>query len=85
MRDVGGEGLDRVEAAVERLRHFAQGAREMADLVRARGEIGNLLAGPDAAPDALGRVGEAAHRFGDRVGERQRQQQHHGCEHGEKP
>ena len=84
VRDIGGEAFDRVETVVERLRHFAQGARQMADLVRARGEIGNLLSGPDATPDALCRFREPAHRFGDRVGERQRQHQHHGCEHREK-
>ena len=63
---------------------MSRSARDkMADLVRARGEIGNLLARPDAAPHALGGVGEPAHRLGDRVGERQRQHQHHRREHQE--
>ena len=31
--DIGGEGLDRVDAVVERRRHVAQRARQMADLV----------------------------------------------------
>ena len=70
MRDIGGEALDRVDAVVERLRHVAQRAREMADLVGARGEIGDLLARLDAAPHPLGRLGELAHRLGDRAGER---------------
>ena len=44
VRDVGREALDRVDAVVERPRHVAQRARQMADLVRAAGEIGDLLA-----------------------------------------
>ena len=36
MRDIGGETLDRLDAVVERARHVAQRARQMADLV-ARG------------------------------------------------
>ena len=48
VRDVGGEALDRLDPVVERLRHVAQRAREMADLVRAVGEIGDLLRDLDA-------------------------------------
>ena len=33
MRDVGGEALDRLDAAVERVGHVAQRAGQMADLV----------------------------------------------------
>ena len=61
MGDVGGEHLDRLDAVIERAGHVAQRAGEMADLVAAAGEIGNLDAGPDAAADALGAVGEPAH------------------------
>ena len=57
--------------------------RQMADLVGARGEVGDLLARFDAAPHALGRLGEFAHRLGDGVGERQRQHQHHRRQHQE--
>ena len=44
MRDIGGEALDRLDAAVERLGHLAERAREMADFVGAIGEVGDLLA-----------------------------------------
>ena len=54
MRHVGGEHLDRLDAVIERIRHVAQRAGEMADLVAAEREIGNLDAGLDAASDALG-------------------------------
>ena len=43
VRDIGGETLDRVKTIVERLGHIAQRAGQMTDLVRSRGEIGNLL------------------------------------------
>ena len=36
MRDVGGEALDRLDAAVERVGHVAQRAGQMADLVAPR-------------------------------------------------
>ena len=85
VRDVRGEALDRVDPVVERLGHVAQGAREMADFVRAVGEVGNLLARLDAAPHALGRLGELAHRLGDRIGERQRKHQHHRRQDQEEP
>ncbi len=71
MGDVGGEHLDRLDAVIERIRHVAQRAGEMSDLVAAAGEIGNLDAGPDPATDALGTVGEPAHRARD--GARQQQ------------
>ena len=70
MRDIGGETLNRVQTIIERLRHIAQRAGQVTDLVRSRGEIGNLLARPDAPPHAFGRIGEPPDRFGDRVGER---------------
>ena len=57
--------------------------RQMADLVGAGGEVGDLLARLDAAPHPLGGVGELAHRLGDGVGERQRQHQHHRRQHQE--
>ena len=42
--DIGGEALDGVEPAVERLGHVAQRARQVADFVCAAREVGNLLA-----------------------------------------
>ena len=44
VRDIGGEALDRLDAVVERLGHVAQRPAEMADLVAAVGEVGDLLA-----------------------------------------
>ena len=44
VRDIGGETFNRVQTIVERPRHIAQRARQVTDLVRSRGEIGNLLA-----------------------------------------
>ena len=69
MCDIGGEAFNCVQTIIERLRHLAQRARQVTDLVRSRGEIGNLLARPDATPHAFGRVGEPPDRFGDCVGE----------------
>src|ERR1700722_14304487 len=48
----------------------------MPDLVAAAGEVGNFDAGLDAIADALGRVGEAAHRAGDGARQQKRQQHH---------
>ncbi len=78
MGDVGGEHLDRLDPAIERVGHFAQRAGEMADLVAAAGEIGNLDAGLDAAADALGTVGQPSHRTRDRARQQQRQHDHDG-------
>ena len=72
VRDIGGETLNRVETVIERLGHIAQRAGQVADLVRSRSEIGNLLSRPDAPPHAFRRIGEPADGFSDRVGERQR-------------
>ena len=44
VRDVGGEALDRLDAGVERVGHVAQRDRQIADLVPAVGEVGDLLA-----------------------------------------
>ena len=71
MGDVGGEHLDRLDAAVERVGHVAQGAGQMPDLVAAAGEVGNLDASLDTAADALGAVGEAPHGAGDRTRQQQ--------------
>ena len=65
------------------MRHFPQRAREVADLVGAGGEVGDLLPRPDAAPDPLRRGRQPPHRLGDRVGEGQRQDEHHRGEHDE--
>ena len=81
VRDIGGETLDRVKPVIERLRHIAQRAGQVTDLVGSRGEIRDLLSRPDAAPHALRRIGEPADGFGDRIGEGERQNQHHDGEH----
>ena len=74
--DVGGEALDRVDAAVEGAGHLAQRAGEMPDLVRSGGEIRDLLARLDASADPLGGLGKAPHRAGDGAGEQHRQHDH---------
>ncbi len=76
--DVGGEHLDRLDPVIERARHVAQRAREMADFVAAAGEVGNLDAGADPAADPFGAVGEPPHRPCDGAGQCQRQHNHHG-------
>src|SRR6202022_3472231 len=58
--DICRKALNRIEAIVERLSHLPQSSREMADLVGAGGEIRNLLARADSAPDTLSRIGETA-------------------------
>ncbi len=50
VRDVGGETLDRLDAAVERVGHLAKRAGELADLVAPVGEVGNL---PAPVPEGL--------------------------------
>ena len=45
MRDIGGEMLDRIHAAPDRLGHLAHRDGEIADLIPARGEIGDLRRG----------------------------------------
>ena len=77
MRDIGGESFDRLDAVVQRVGHVAQRAGQMTDLVAAAGEIRNFDARPDAAANALGAVGKAAHRAGDGACQQQRQHDHH--------
>ena len=43
--DIGGEALDRLDAGIERVRHVAQRLRQIADLVLAVGEVGDLTRG----------------------------------------
>jgi hypothetical protein len=76
MGNVGGEHLDRLDAAVERIGHVAQRPGEMANLVAASAEIGDLDAGLDAATDAFGAIGKPSHRAGDRARQQQRQHDH---------
>ncbi len=80
MGDVGGEHLDRLDAAIERIRHVAQRAREMADLVAARSEIGDFQAVVHAAAHAFGSGGKPADRLGDGAGEKDGQK--HGDQNG---
>ena len=78
MCDIGGEALDRLDAAVERMGHLAERAREMADFVGSIGEVGDLLARSYASLNAFGRLGELTQGFGDRIGLRDRENEHHG-------
>ncbi len=77
MRDIGGEALDRLDAAVERVGHVAQRAGQMPDLVAAPGEIRNLDAIADAPAHPLRAVGKPAHRPGDGAREQNRQHDHY--------
>ena len=72
--DIGGEALDRVHAQPERLRHVAQRARELADLVAAAAEIGDRVAAVAIAPHPFGGGGQPQDRPGDGAGEIDRQQ-----------
>ena len=83
VRHVRGEALDGVDAVVERLRHVAQRARQVADLVGAAGEVGDLLARLRAPAHPLGRLRQAADRAGDGAGEEQRQDDHDHGRHQE--
>ena len=67
MGHVGGEHFDRLDPVIERVRHVAQRAGEMSDLVAPAGEIGALDPRTDAATDALGAVGKPAHRTRNRA------------------
>ncbi len=62
MRDVGGEALDRVHAAPDRLGHVAERAGEVADLVAAAREIGDRRRAAFGTPDAFGGVGQSMDR-----------------------
>ena len=73
VRDVGGEALDGVDALVERSGHVAERAGQMADLVGAVGEVGDLGARLDAVAHPLGRRREPAQRAGDGAGEDHRE------------
>ncbi len=90
MAHVGGEALDRVHPLMQRVRHLAQHAGQLADLVAALGEPEVVAAlRTIAAPDALRRRGEPQHRLRDGLREVKRQQngrQHRAgedAEHGE--
>ncbi len=76
MRDVGREGLDRLDAVVERVGHVAQRTGQVADFIAAAGKIGNLNARSDAAANTLRAVGETPHRPRDGAGQQQRQHDH---------
>ena len=75
VRDVGGEALDRLDTAVERIGHVPQRPGQVSDLVAPVAEIGDLDPRPDAAAHQLRAFGEAAHRSGD--GSREQERQHH--------
>ncbi len=77
VRDVGGEALDRVDAAVERVGHVPQRAREMPDLVAPLGEVGDLDPRANAPAHELRAFGQPPHRSRDGAGEQERQHHHH--------
>ena len=83
VRHVGGEALDGLDAIVKGAGHVAQGAGEMADLVRAGGEIRDLHPRLDTPAHPFGRRRELAHRIGDGAGEQHREQHHHHRRHQE--
>ena len=83
MRNVRRKALDRLDAAIERIGHFAQRAGELADLVAPVGEIGNLLARLDAAAHRLGGIGKPPHGSGDGAREQHREQHHDGAKREE--
>ena len=78
VRDVGGKAFDRLDAAVERRRHVAQRAGQVADLVAPAGEVGNFHARPDAPAHVLGRGRESPHRPRDRARQQHREHHHDG-------
>ena len=81
--DIGGEALDRVHALPQRRRHVAQRARQVADLVAAPAEVGDLVVPAMAAPDMVRRRRQLADRPGDGAGQIERQQHRHRQRHGE--
>src|SRR3546814_6873143 len=77
MRDIGSEGLDGVEPRPQRIGHRAQGTGEIADLVAATAEVGNLELPALARAHLIGGLGEAADRPRDGAGEVKGQQHGH--------
>jgi two-component system sensor histidine kinase ChvG len=76
-----GELVVSVAVPVQRMRHVAKRARQMADFVRAVGKVGDLGARTHAVAHPLGGGGKPLHGTGDGIGEDHRQ--HHGDGGGE--
>src|SRR6185437_2190048 len=74
--DIGGETLDPFNAAIERVGHVTQRAREFSDFVASAREVGNFNATANAAANTFGTVGETTHRTRDGAGEQHRQHDH---------
>ena len=81
--DVGGKALDGVHPRPQRLGHFPERAREVADLVAAGGKIGNLALAAVLAVDPVGGQGQPTHRPVDGAGQIERQQHRHQQRHPE--
>src|SRR3984893_228647 len=76
MRDIGGEAFNRLDAIVEGLGHIAEGAGQVADLVRAAGEIGDLPTCLFTSPHAFSRSRQAPYGFGYGSGDEKREKKH---------
>ena len=69
MRHVGGKGFNRIDAVAQRPGHIGKRARQLADLVIARGQArDNDIAGAPLA-NAQRRFGKAAQRANNRAAE----------------
>src|SRR6185295_2644871 len=76
MCDIGGKTFDPFNAAVERVGHVTQSARQFPDFVASAGEVGNFNASSNATANAFGAIGETTHRTGNSAGEQHRQHDH---------
>ncbi len=71
--DVGGEMLDRVHPVPQRLRHVAQGQRQLADLVIAAAQVGDVDMPAFFLTDVFGGDRQLAQRPADHAGKINRQ------------
>src|ERR1019366_8085454 len=84
-RDIRGKALNRLDAIVEGLGHIAEGAGQMADFIRAAGEIGDFTARLRPPLHALRRLRQAPNRFGYRSGDEIGEKKHNGGRNEENP
>ena len=74
MGDIGGEPFDGVDPVAQGFGHIAQGHRQIADFIAARGQVGNFAAPPPPGAHILGGPRQTLHRPDDGAGQIQRQQ-----------
>ena len=74
VRHVGGEALDGVDALPQRVGHRAQGVVQVADLVAALAEVGDLRPALARQANLVGGARQPHDRLGDGAGEIERQQ-----------